>query len=56
MTGVGYLAKAMGFAMAFALMMSTQGKWRKLDGSNLMPEIIQGFVFIGGIRQLEPAA
>ena len=42
--------------MAFKLMMSAQGKWRKLDGSNRMPEIIQGIAFANGIKQFKPAA
>jgi hypothetical protein len=42
--------------MAFKLMMSAQRKWRKLDGSNRMPEIIQGIAFVDGIKQLQPAA
>ena len=42
--------------MAFKLMMSAQGKWRKLDGSNRMPEIIQGIAFKDGIKQNQQAA
>ena len=42
--------------MAFKLMMSAQGKWRKLDGANRMPEIIQGIEFKDGIKQLQNAA
>ena len=52
----GCLSRKTGLAMAFKLMMSAQGKWRKLDGSNRMPEIIQGIAFIDGIKQLQPAA
>jgi len=36
--------------MVSKLMMSAQGKWRKLEGSNRLPEIIRGVDFIGGIR------
>ena len=39
-----------------ALLMSQQAKWRKLDGTNPMPEIIQGIEFRGGIKQLQTAA
>ena len=43
----GCLSRKTGLAMAFKLMMSAQGKWRKLDGQNRLPEIIadgrQGF-------------
>ena len=53
---IGCLNQKTGLAMAFKLMMSAQGKWRKLDGSNRMPEIIQGIAFMDGIKQLQPAA
>ena len=43
-------------AMAFKLMMSAHKKWRKLDGRNRLPEIIQGIKFRDGIRQLHIAA
>lgn len=52
----GCLSRKTGLAMAYKLMMSAQGKWRKLDGSNRMPEIIQGIAFIDGIKQLKLAA
>jgi hypothetical protein len=42
--------------MAFKLMMSAHKKWRKLDGQNRLPEIIQGIEFRDGIRQLHIAA
>ena len=45
-----------GLAMAFKLMMSAQNKWRKLDGANRMPEIIEGIAFKDGIKQLNQAA
>jgi putative transposase len=45
-----------GLAMAFKLMMSAHKKWRKLDGQNRLPEIIQGIEFRDGIRQLHNAA
>ena len=37
----GCLSRKTGRAMAFKLMMSAQGKWPKLDGSNRMPESIR---------------
>ena len=52
----GCLSRKTGLAMAFKLMMSAQGKWRKLDASNRMHEIIQGIAFVDGIKQLQPAA
>jgi len=41
--------------MAFKLMMSAQGGWRKLDGSNRLPEVILGIALVDGIRQMEIA-
>ncbi len=38
----GCLSRQTGLAMAFRLMIAAQGKWRKLDGQNRLPEIIQG--------------
>ena len=52
----GCLSRKTGLAMAFKLMMSAQKKWRKLDGQNRLPEIIQGIEFRDGIRQLQAAA
>ena len=52
----GCLSRKIGLAMAFKLMMSAQNKWRKLDGANRMPEIIQGVEFKDGIKQLNHAA
>lgn len=52
----GCLSRKTGLAMAFRLMMSAQGKWRKLDGQNRLPEIIEGVVFRDGIKQLNHAA
>ena len=52
----GCLSRKTGLAMAFKLMMSAQSKWRKLDGANRMPEIIQGIAFKDGIKQLNHAA
>ncbi len=52
----GCLSRRTGLAMAFKLMMSAQGKWRKLDGANRMPEIIEGVEFTDGIKQIQNAA
>ena len=52
----GCLSRKTGLAMAFKLMMSAHKKWRKLDGQNRLPEIIQGIEFRDGIRQLHNAA
>jgi putative transposase len=52
----GCLSRKTGLAMAFRLMMSAQKKWRKLDGQNRLPEIIQGIEFRDGLRQFQAAA
>jgi putative transposase len=52
----GCLSRRTGLAMAFKLMMSAQNKWRKLDGQNRLPEIIQGVEFRDGLRQRQVAA
>ena len=52
----GCLSRKTGLAMAFRLMMSAQAKWRKLDGANRLPEIVQGIAFKDGIKQLSAAA
>jgi transposase-like protein len=52
----GCLSRKTGLAMAFRLMMSAQAKWRKLDGANRLPEIVQGIAFKDGIKQLQTAA
>ena len=52
----GCLSRKTGLAMAFRLMMSAQAKWRKLDGANRLPEIIEGIAFKDGIKQLQNAA
>ncbi|WP_339637131.1 IS256 family transposase [uncultured Hyphomonas sp.] len=52
----GCLSRKTGLAMAFKLMVSAQKKWRKLDGQNRLPEIVQGIEFRDGIRHLQTAA
>jgi uncharacterized membrane protein HdeD (DUF308 family) len=37
----GCLSRKTGLAMAYRLMMSAQNKWRKLDGQNRLPEVIE---------------
>jgi len=52
----GCLSRKSRLAMAFKLMMSAQKTWRKLDGQNRLPEIIQGIEVRDGIRQIQNAA
>lgn len=43
-------------AMVFKLTESASKKWRALNGSSLIPEVIQGIRFIDGIKQTQAAA
>ena len=52
----GCLSRKTGLTMAFKLMMSAQKKWRKLDGQNRLPEIIQEIEFRDGLRHVQAAA
>lgn len=52
----GCLSRKTGLAMAFKLMMSAQAKWRKLDGRNRMPELIEGVAFRDGVVHFQTAA
>ena len=52
----GCLSRQTGLAMAFKLMIAAQGKWRKLDGRNRLPEIIQRVEVSDGLRQSQTAA
>jgi hypothetical protein len=47
----GCLSRKTGLAMAFRLMMSAPGKWRKLDGANRLPEVVQGIALKDGITR-----
>jgi transposase-like protein len=42
--------------MVFKLMQSAQKRWRLLNGSELLPHVIQGIQFIDGIKPQEAAA
>lgn len=43
-------------AMVFKLAQSASKKWRALNGSSLLPDVIQGIPFIDGVKQTEAAA
>ena len=47
----GCLSRKTALAMTFKLLMSAKRKWRKLDGANRIPEIIEGVAFKDGIKQ-----
>lgn len=52
----GCLSRKTALAMTYKLMMSAKKKWRKLDGANRLPEIINGVEFKDGIKQHKHAA
>ena len=41
--------------MVYKLMESASKKWRALNGSTLLPEVVKGTIFVDGVRQ-KPAA
>jgi len=52
----GCLNRKTALAMVFKLMMSAKKKWRKINGPNRLPEVIEGVEFKDGIKQLQTAA
>lgn len=52
----GCLSRKTALAMVFKLMLSARKKWRRLDGSNHLPEVVQGVTFKDGIKQIQYAA
>ena len=43
-------------AMVFKLCQAAEKKWRILNGSQIIPDVIQGVRFIDGVRQDKTAA
>lgn len=52
----GCLSRQTVLAMTHQLMLSARKKWRRLDGQNRLPEIIQGIKFRDGIKHEIKAA
>ena len=52
----GCLSRKTALAMVFKLILSAKTKWRKLDGSSQLAEVINGVVFKDGIKQIKHAA
>jgi putative transposase len=48
-------SRAACLTMVYKLMESASRKWRALNGSTLLPEVVKGTVFVDGVRQ-KPAA
>ncbi len=52
----GCLSRKTALAMAFKLILSARRKWRKLDGSDQLADVIEGVPFKDGIKLIECAA
>ena len=52
----GCLSRNTALAMVFKLLLSARQKWRRLNGSNHLAEVIQGVTFKDGIKQIQHAA
>ena len=52
----GCLSRKTALAMTFKLILSAKRKWRKLNGSDQLADIIDGVPFKDGIMQIERAA
>ena len=52
----GCLSRKTALAMAFKLILSAKRKWRKLDGSDHIAEVIEGVPFKDGIKLTKHAA
>ena len=50
------LSRKTALAMAFKLILSARGKWRKLDGSSHLAELIEGVPFKDGVKLTKHAA
>jgi len=51
----GCPSRKTGLVMAFGLMMSARGRWREIDGSKRLPEVIRGIAFADGVGQMKTA-
>ncbi|MCH8112368.1 MAG: transposase, partial [Proteobacteria bacterium] len=49
----GCLSRKTALAMVFKLLLSARRKWRRLDGSNHLTEVVQGVKFNDGIKQIQ---
>ena len=53
---MGATSRKTALAMAFKLILSARRKWRKLDGSNQLAELVEGVPFKDGIKITKHAA
>ena len=52
----GCLSRKTAFAMVYRLLLSAQGKWRRLNGTESLPKVIEGVKFEDGIQVIKRAA
>ena len=52
----GCLSRKTAFAMVYRLMLSAQGKWRRLNATESLPKVIEGVKFEDGIQVVKRAA
>jgi len=52
----GCLSRKTALAMVFRLLLSARKRWRRLNGSDHLAEVIQGVRFEDGIKQTQNAA
>ena len=52
----GCLSRKTSFAMVYQLVLSPQGKWRRLNGTESLPKVIEGVRFEDGIQGVKRAA
>ena len=52
----GCLSRKTAFAMVYRLLLSAQGKWRRLNGTESLPKVIEGVQFEDGIQVVKRAA
>lgn len=52
----GCLSRKTAFAMVYRLVLSAQGKWRRLNGTESLPKVIDGVEFKDGIQVVKHAA
>ena len=52
----GCLSRKTAFAMVYRLVLSAQGRWRRLNGTESLPKVIEGVEFKDGIQVVKRAA
>jgi len=52
----GHGSRKAALAMVFKLAQSASRRWRALNGSDLMPDVIEGVIFVDGVRTDQVAA